>query len=141
MNKEGVVAKMYDNGNNTGIQLTDGFTAKAWHNNDGPPACKQGDTISFAYTEKPNPNNPQKPYISVKGAVAVVAGGGGASAPSAAPAPAVIMGRNGAQVGASINQALEYMVAAGAEVTIEGLESIAEEFLHMGDRLSKVETK
>lgn len=133
--KEGRISKKYDNGSSTALML-DGDSNKytVWHNNGGAPDCSEGDVVSFSYKEV---NKGGKTYYNVNGAVAKVSAGA-SSAPTPMPSGAVA-GRIGAQVGASINQAIQYMEASGTDFTLEGVEHFAEEFIHMSDRLHKLE--
>lgn len=138
MNKEGRVEKKFDNGSSTALYIEgDGNKYTVWHNNGGAPDCNIGDVVSFAYKEV---NKGGKTYYNVNGAVAKVAAGAAASAPTPLPSGGSI-GRNGAQVGASINQAIQYMEASGTDITLEGVEHFAKDFILMGDRLAKVEAE
>lgn len=137
---EGTIKQVYNNPKDVNMVFEDGFSCKAWNGRDGSKAnVAVGQRVSFAYTSKPNPSDPSKPWNSVKGEIAVV--GGQAASPASQAAPMASHGRQGVQVGAAINQAVAYLSAAEQEITIEGVEHIAEEMLHMSDRLMKVESK
>jgi len=95
---------------------------------------EKGSIVSFSFTEKPNANKPEDPYRNINGVVAVVGGEAAASAPAAGGTVTALQprSRNGQQVGACLNLAVEAM---GLE-DMEKVERAAEELLLMGDRLA-----
>ena len=131
-----VVRKVYENETKAGKKfyalVVDGQRYTQWSAKDMNRAA-EGDHVSFVAVSKGEYNG--QPQFDFKGAIAVSAPGAAAAPTAAAPtkAPTYVRPneRNGMQVGACINNAID----AGL-TDPEAIEEFAEKLLLMGDRLS-----
>lgn len=133
-NVTGVISKIYENQGKFGpfynLVIND-IKYTCWKAKDMHGA-KEGDTVSFLAKETGEYQG--KPQYAVEGAVAVQAAGAAPSTPISAVipvAPPRPKERNGAQVGACINNAID----AGL-TDLKEIETFAQELLRMGDRLA-----
>lgn len=130
---QGKITQLYPNNGKPRLVLDNGLSASAFKA-EQVGSAKIGDVVSFAYKSK-DVNG--KTYHNIEGQVAVVSANTAPQGASSQQAPTgTHFERNGAQVGAAINQAIQVQMAIG-DYSFEQIEAAAREFLAMGDRLGK----
>lgn len=133
--KQGKIKKIWPNNGKPRVVLDDDFSVSCFKEVQVNGA-KEGDIVTFAYVEKPYNG---KMYYNIQGNLSIVSANTapqGSPAPAPSSAPATHYERNGAQVGAAINQAIQLCGISG-NLELDAIESTAKSFLEMGDRLLK----
>lgn len=132
-NYQGTIKKIWPNSGKPRIVM-DNELSVSMFKQEQLGSAKEGDTVSFSYktVEKAG-----KQYNNIDGVVAIVSGGSISAPTNTGSSPSAPRGfeRNGAQVGAAINQAITAMPLFGDEPSMDNIEHLAKGFLLMGDRL------
>lgn len=137
-NAQGTIKQIWPNNGKPRVVLDNDMSVSAFKEAQLGGAAV-GDVVSFAYIEKPYNG---KTYYNLQGNLAVVSKN---TAPQGQPqqnntgpsgGTPTHFERNGAQVGAAINQAIQ-LCGISANFDMESIETTAKEFLAMGDRLLK----
>lgn len=123
----GTINQLYDNGKTFAIVI-DGTKYSGFNNLQN--GAKKGDTVSFSWEA----GGDQGQYKNIKSKLAVEATTNDAPQPSnvaTMPSAPPVVERNGAQVGAAINNAIALGLTEAGEI-----EAMAQQLLLVGDRLA-----